>query len=219
VSVVAGGGGALNAVTLGAAAGLAALAGAWAVARRARRGLAAIELFVCFSAGFMIALALVAAIPEAIQRHPRAAAPVVLLGYLLVHLSQHTLTPHFHFGEETHRVSAQASRAAMAGLVLHTFFDGVAIASLVLASGGTARGAYYAAGYMGLATVLGALLTGMSGVLSDYGLALAAGVTLYVGASNLVPEFQHRRGVSVPLAFVGGAGAFLLARALLARLG
>jgi len=68
VSVVAGGGGALNAVTLGAAAGLAALAGAWAVARRARRGLAAIELFVCFSAGFMIALALVAATPS-LPRH------------------------------------------------------------------------------------------------------------------------------------------------------
>ena len=229
-------------------AGGASLIGAWAVARQVKLGLKAIDLFVCFAAGFMIALALIGAIPEALHRHPRAAAPVVLLGYLMVHLTQHTLTPHFHFGEETHRVSGQASRAAIAGLVLHTFFDGVAIASgfqvtpvlgtlffvaialhklpegvaiasLVLASGGTVRGSYYAAGFMGLATVLGAILTGASGVLTEFGLALSAGVTLYVGASNLVPEFQHRRSWGVPLAFLGGAASFLLARAVLERAG
>ena len=52
-------------------------------------------------------------------------------GNLLVHLAQHTITPHFHFGVETHRVSPVASRAALIGLLLHTFFDGVAIASAV----------------------------------------------------------------------------------------
>ena len=238
----------MNAALFGAVAGVASLAGAWAVARNARRGLAVIELCVCFSAGFMLALTLVEAIPEAMKVHPRTTALVVLVGYLLVHLTQHTLTPHFHFGEETHRISSQTSRAAIAGLVLHTFFDGVAIASgflvtpalgmlfflaialhklpegvavssLVLASGGTAKGGYYAALFMSLATVLGAALTGFSPVLAEYGLALSAGVTLYVAASNLVPEFQNRRGWSVPLAFVGGAGAFLLARAVLERSG
>lgn len=216
------------------------------VARHARRGLAAIPHFVSFSAGFMIALVIVEAIPEALARHPATAGVVVLAGYMLVHLSQHTLTPHFHFGEETHQVSVQASRAALAGLVLHTFFDGVAIASgflitpelgmlfflaialhklpegvavssLVLASGGTVRKSYYASILMGLATVAGAAVTGMSSVLTSYGLALAAGVTLYVGASDLVPEFQHRRGWSVPLTFVGGAASFLLARFLMQR--
>jgi zinc and cadmium transporter len=236
----------MNAVLLGFVAGAAALLGAAAVAHHARRGLAFIEHGVCFSAGFVIALAVIEAIPEAVARHPRSAGLVVLLGYLLVHLTQHTLAPHFHFGEETHTVSAHARRAAIAGLVLHTFFDGVAIASgflvapavgalfflaialhkvpegvaiasLVLASGGTARGAYYAAAIMGLATVLGAVLTGASSILAEYGLALSAGVMLYVGASNLVPEFQQRRGWSVPLAFVGGAASFLAARSVLER--
>jgi ZIP family zinc transporter/zinc and cadmium transporter len=222
----------------------AALLGAHAVVKHVQRELAAIELFVAFSAGFMIALALVAAIPESIARGGASAALVILLGYMLVHLAQHTFTPHFHFGEETHTVSSHASGAAISGLVVHTFFDGVAIASgylvsptlgllffaaialhklpegvtvasLVLASGGTARGCYLAAGWMGLATVLGVLLTGVVAPLATFGLPLAAGVTLYVGASNLVPEFQHRRSWGTTLAFFAGAAVFLLAQAIL----
>jgi ZIP family zinc transporter/zinc and cadmium transporter len=238
----------VNAALFALAAAGAALLGAVAVTRHARRGLAFIELCLCFSAGFMIALAVVEAIPEALALDARTAAPIVLLGYVLVHLTQHTLAPHFHFGEETHAVSAATRRSAIIGLALHTFFDGVAIASgflvtpalgmlffvaialhkipegvavasLVLASGGTARASYRAAGLMGIATVLGALLTGSIGVLSRHGLALSAGVMVYVGASNLVPEFQQRRGWKVPLAFVGGSACFLAARAALERVG
>ena len=233
----------MNAILLGLVAAAAALLGAAAVARNARRSLAAIDLTVCFAAGFMMALALLEAIPEAMARHPRSAALVVLIGYALVHLTQHTLAPHFHFGEETHKVSSHARNAAVIGLVLHTFFDGVAIASgflvtpalgtlvflaialhkvpegvaiasLVIASGGSVKMSYGAAALMGAATVLGVVLTGALGVLSEYGFALSAGVMLYVAASNLVPEFQSRRGLGVPLAFIGGGGSFLLARLL-----
>jgi zinc and cadmium transporter len=222
----------------------AALLGAHAVVHHVRRELATIELFVGFSAGFMIALALVAAIPESIARGGATAAGVILLGYMLVHLSQHTFTPHFHFGEETHKVSPRASGAAISGLVVHTFFDGVAIASgylvspalgllffaaialhklpegvtvasLVLASGGTSRGCYIAAGWMGLATVLGVIMTDIVAPLARFGLPLAAGVTLDVGASNLVPEFQHRRSWGTALSFFTGAGVFVVARMVL----
>lgn len=231
------------ALVLGVVAALANLAGAFFVARGARLGLRVIEGLVAFSAGFMLALALAAAVPEAMARDPQRAALVVLLGYLLVHLSQHTLTPHFHFGEETHAVSGHASRAALLGLLLHTFFDGVAIASgflvsaslgalffaaiflhklpegvavssLVMASGGTARRGYVAAALLGLATILGVLMTGWAAPLREYGLALAAGVTLYVGASNLVPEFQAKPGWRLPAAFFAGAGAFVVAERL-----
>ena len=61
----------------------------------------------------------------------------VLAGYLLVHFFEHTVAPHFHFGEETHHEEishAHASYAALLGLVIHTFFDGVAIASGLLVS-------------------------------------------------------------------------------------
>jgi ZIP family zinc transporter/zinc and cadmium transporter len=220
--------------------------GAAAVARSARLGLRVIEGFVAFGAGFMLALAFVAAVPEALRRDPVGAAPVILLGYLLVHLSQHTLTPHFHFGEETHPVTARAGNAALLGLLLHTFFDGVAIASgflvsvslgvlffvaiflhklpegvtvssLVIASGGTARRGYLAAALLGAATILGVLLTVWAAPLQEYGLALAAGVTIYVAASNLVPEFQGKPGWPLPAAFFAGAGAFLLSHGLLER--
>ncbi|MBI4543455.1 MAG: ZIP family metal transporter [Gemmatimonadetes bacterium] len=234
------------ALAFGVLAALANLIGALAVARSARFGLRVIELFVAFGAGFMLALAMVAAVPEALAKDPAAAAPVILLGYLLVHLSQHTLTPHFHFGEETHEISAKASGAALVGLLLHTFFDGVAIASgflvskslgvlffvaiflhklpegvtvssLVIASGGTARRGYAAAALLGVATILGVLATARADVLQTYGLALAAGVTIYVGASNLVPEFQAKPGWGLPVAFFAGAGAFVFSQELLER--
>ncbi|HXV86664.1 MAG TPA: ZIP family metal transporter, partial [Gemmatimonadales bacterium] len=99
------------------------------VVRGQRLGLRFIEGLVAFGAGFMISVALVEILPEALERGGAGAAGFALLGYLLVHLSQHTLTEHFHFGEETHAVSAVAGATALAGLLLHTFFDGVAIAS------------------------------------------------------------------------------------------
>ena len=42
-------------------------------------------------------------------------------------------------------------------------------------------------------------------------------MTLYVGASNLVPEFQGKKGWRLPVAFFAGAGAFLATHWLLAR--
>src|ERR1700751_503677 len=104
------------------------VAGGFEVTRRAARELALIEHFVAFGAGFMLAVALVELLPEAFARSGPAAAGLVLAGYLAVHLTQHTLTPHFHFGEETHPVSSVAGTSALVGLLLHTFFDGVAIA-------------------------------------------------------------------------------------------
>jgi zinc and cadmium transporter len=236
------------AVVFGIVAAGANLAGAFAVTKSARFGLKFIEGMVAFAAGFMLALALVAALPEALARRPTEGAIAALVGYLLVHLSQHTFTQHFHFGVETHSVSHVASRSALIGLLLHTFFDGVAIASgflvssslgllffcaiflhklpegvtissLAMASGEGPRRAILWASYLGGATLLGVLLTEQLGLLTEYGLAVSAGVTLYVGASNLVPEFQGKKGWGLPLAFFAGAAAFVGADLLLARLG
>jgi ZIP family zinc transporter/zinc and cadmium transporter len=65
--------------------------------------------------------------------------------------------------------------------------------------------------------VLGVLLTDWAAPLAERGLALAAGVTLYVAASDLVPEFQAKRGWATALPFFGGAAAFFLTHALLER--
>ncbi|MBE3074765.1 MAG: ZIP family metal transporter, partial [Actinobacteria bacterium] len=74
--------------------------GAAAVVSRSRWSVRALETMVALSAGFMISVSLLELVPDAIAMHGPSAALVILIGYLLVHLTQHTLAPHFHFGEE-----------------------------------------------------------------------------------------------------------------------
>jgi ZIP family zinc transporter/zinc and cadmium transporter len=221
--------------------------GALAVTRRAARELVLIEHFVAFGAGFMLAVALVEVLPEAFARSGAAAPALVLAGYLAVHLTQHTLTPHFHFGEETHAVKHLAGPTALVGLLLHTFFDGVAIASaflvgpalgvlvfiaislhklpegvtissLMVAEGRSGKQALASAAALGTATLFGVLVTDQVAFLARHGLALSAGVTVYVAASNLVPEFQGKPGWKLPVAFFAGAGVFYVTKLLLGGL-
>ena len=218
--------------------------GAVAVTRKAVRELRVIELLVAFGAGFMLSVAIVELLPAALSRSGAIAPALVLVGYLAVHLTQHTVTPHFHFGEETHPVSSIAGTSALVGLLLHTFFDGVAIASaflvraelgfmvfiaiflhklpegvtissLMLAGGRTGGRAVGAAALLGVATLVGVVLTDELGFLVQHGLALSAGVTIYVAASNLVPEFQGKKGWQLPAAFFAGALVFFLTKTLL----
>lgn len=232
----------MSALVFALVAALGNLAGGWAVVRHERKSLVAIEMALAFGAGFMLSVALLEVAPEAIARDPSAPF-YILLGYLAVHLAQHVLVPHFHFGEETHAISPRQGLTALAGLLLHTFFDGVAIASgflvsgslglllflavflhklpegvamasVMLAGGQGAGRALGASALLGVATVAGVLLTEVSAPLVAHGLAISAGVTLYVAASNLVPEFQARRGWAMPVAFFGGTAAFVLTRLL-----
>ncbi len=224
------------------------IVGGLAVTRSAKQSLRFIEGVLAFGAGFMLAVALVEVLPEAYRLSGNAAPLYVLLGYLLVHLSQHTATQHFHFGEETHDVTAIAGVTALIGLLLHTFFDGVAIASgfavstelgvliflaillhkvpegvtissLQVAGGMSRSKALGSASLLGLATIVGVLVTGQVGFLAAHGLAVSAGVTIYVAASNLVPEFQHKVGWRLPLAFFAGAAAEFGAKGVLGTFG
>ena len=108
---------------------LANVAGALAVAGRARRGMQFMDALIAVAAGFMISVALTQLVPEALALGDASAPVVMLAGYLAVHFTQHTLTTHFHFGEETHKVTTAISVSALAGLLMHTFVDGVAIAA------------------------------------------------------------------------------------------
>jgi ZIP family zinc transporter/zinc and cadmium transporter len=100
-------------------------------------------------------------------------------------------------------------------VVLHKLPEGLAIASLFLAAGQSPRAAVAAAGALGLTTVFGVVLTDLVAPLATHGLALSAGVTLYVAASNLVPEFQARRGWRLAVSFFGGCAMFVVASWLL----
>lgn len=234
----------IESVAFTLAAGAANVVGALAVTARRQWSRSAIEALIALSAGFMIAVTLVDIVPHSLE-HGGAGAPLIILaGYLAVHLTQHTLAEHFHFGEETHQVSKVVGQSALAGLLLHTFVDGVAITSgfmesqalgillflaivlhkfpeglavtsLCLAAGFGRGRALMAAGVLGLATVLGGLLTHVSAGLASIGLPLSGGVALYVAASNLVPEFQTKKGWRLPVYFFSGCALFFLSRLLL----
>ena len=219
------------------------LIGAAAVVSHSRWSVRALENMVALSAGFMISVALLDLTPDAIAAHGEKAALVILIGYVLVHLTQHTLAPHFHFGEEHHHVTKVVSFSALAGLLLHTFVDGVAIASgfgvshalgllvffaillhklpeglaissLFLASGESRRAAFAASGALAVSSMVGAVVTEAIPVLGQYGVPLAAGVTLYVGASNLVPEIQGKREWRLSVSFFAGCVIYYFARQL-----
>jgi zinc and cadmium transporter len=228
------------------AAAAANLLGALAVTLRVRWSLRALDAILSLAAGFLISVSLVDLLPGAIERAGTRGAIVALVAYVLVHLTQHTIGGHFHFGEETHEVTSVVSVTALVGLLMHTFVDGVAmssgvrvsqglgaivfmavllhkfpeglaISSLFLAAGASRTRAMAAALALGLMTIAGVVLTDLIGPLRDYGLAISAGVTLYVGASNLVPEFQDKRGLRIPASFVSGCILYFAARSLAYR--
>ena len=228
----------------GLAAAAANVVGAVAVTSGRRWSVHALDRTLAFAAGFLLSVAFVELIPEAIEHGGETAAVTALLAYLAVHVTQHTIGKHFHFGEETHAVSRLVSRSALVGLLLHTFVDGVAvssglhvsdtvgtlvfigvllhkfpeglaISSLFLAAGASRGAAIAAAGFLGAATLAGVALTDSVEGLRSHGLAISAGVTIYVGASNLVPEIQSRAGWGTPLSFLAGSGAFFAARLIL----
>jgi ZIP family zinc transporter/zinc and cadmium transporter len=227
----------------GIAAASANVLGALAVTSRATRSLEALDATLSFAAGFMISVSILDLLPDSIAVAGRLAPMVALAAYILVHLTQHTIGRHFHFGEETHSVSELVSVSALIGLLMHTFVDGVAVASglrvstglgalvfvavllhkfpeglaissLFMAAGAGRVKALAAAGALGVTTMIGLLMTDHLQFLRTYGLAISAGVTLYVGASNLVPELQDQPGFRIPLSFVAGCGLYLVARSV-----
>jgi zinc and cadmium transporter len=229
----------------GLAAAGANILGAIAVTTRAAWPARALDALLSFAAGFLISVSVVDLFPGSIAVAGPAAPIVVLLAYLLVHFTQHTIGRHFHFGEETHSVSELVSVSALIGLLMHTFVDGVAVASgllvgprlgalvfvaillhkfpeglaissLFMAAGAGRRKAILAAAALGATTIAGVLLTDQWSFLRTYGLAISAGVTWSVGASTLVPELQDRRGLRIPLSFVAGCALYFAAHSLVA---
>jgi zinc and cadmium transporter len=201
-----------------------------------------LHYFMALGAGYMLAVAFTDVIPESVRIGGQSAFVLVLIGYFLVHLFEHILAPHFHFGEETHTemMGHHRARTVLLGLGIHTFFDGVAIAagflvstwlgavifiaiflhklpegftiaSVVLASGQSRGKAVAAAGLLGAATLFGVLLTSLLQGQLRYALPLSAGVTVYVAATDLLPEVNREPGWrAAALVFVGVAILLIL---------
>ena len=81
---------------------------------------------------------------------------------------------------------------------LHKFPEGFTVASMLLAAGKGFREVVIATSAIGLATLAGVLVFAFIGASFEssiaYALPLASGVTLYVAASDLIPEVNHHGG-------------------------
>ena len=138
-------------LTLGALAALANLVGGLLIASSGayRQEAKLLKYLIALGAGFMLAAIFIEIIPETVSLWSAGSAPtgvaegvvgattLLLAGYLLIQLFEHTVAPHFHFGEETHEAAMLEHHAAVAGLsalMVHTFFDGVSIAVATLVS-------------------------------------------------------------------------------------
>ena len=84
-----------------------------------------LQYFIALGAGYMLSVAFVDVIPASVRLAGESALLFVLMGYFLIHLFEHTIAPHFHFGEETHTEEmhdVHARNTVLLGLAIHTFF-------------------------------------------------------------------------------------------------
>lgn len=237
-------------LVLGAAAAAANVLGGLIVVSRRHWNEIFLKYFIALGAGFMLAAVFLKMIPESMRLSDRAPL-LILAGYFLVHFFEHTVAPHFHFGEEVHQdemINPAVGFSALVGLSTHTFFDGVTIASgflvsvplglllffavllhkipegftvasIALASGRGKDGAVFASFVLAAATLAGVLgMNYFSGAV-HYGLPLSAGVTLYVAASDLMPEVNESRGIRMALVVFLGVAAFYSTELVLEAVG
>jgi len=206
----------------------------------ARRSL---RYFIALGAGFMLGTVFLEMAPASFEL-TRSAPALILAGYLIVHLFEHTFASHLHFGEETHHdelANPAVGISALVGLLVHTFFDGVAIgagfmisqsmglliflavflhkipdgftvSSIFISSGHSGSQALAAATALGISTIVGVFVIHLVGGGVAYALPISTGSRLYVAATDLMPEANREKGVEMALLVFAGMGLFLLVR-------
>ncbi|HEY3130769.1 MAG TPA: ZIP family metal transporter [Acidobacteriota bacterium] len=200
-----------------------------------------LRLLIAMGAGFLLAATFIAVLPNSLALNPQT--PLILLGgYLFMQFFQHTVAPHFHFGEETHHEpyeQAHVGYTAVLGMTLHAFFDGALIASgfaisaklgillfvavllhkipegftaasIMRAAGKSRRTSRFSAELIAGATFLGVISVSLVAAAVRYALPFSAGVTLYVAASDLIPEVNREGRVWVSgVVFLGALFYFV----------
>ncbi len=212
------------ALSLAAFAGFADLIGGLLTVNRIKATRRAVLYATALAAGFILAAAIIDRVPESMTSANPHGPYFILAGFLAIYLVENLFSTHAHAHgmhdtvhdphehEEGHGhalvsqyqpeeclISPPAATAALIGLLLHTLFDGVAIAAgflasrhtglimflavifhkvpegfsmsaLMLSAGRSRRAAVQSAGLLGLSTVLGAALASVIGSL-DVGMA------------------------------------------------
>ena len=239
----------LTSILLGIFAALANVAGGYILVRA--RGIEPyLRYFVALGAAFLMSAAVLEMMPESMRIDPKLSPILIMAGYCVMHLLEHTINSHFHYGEETHHgefLNARTGYSVLAGLSVHSLFDGVAIgagfeisgwlgwliflaiflhkgpagftmASIMVASGHSRAAAFNSTVVLAVATVLGVLVIQLTPQWLPYGLPVSAGVALYVAASDLIPEVNREPGIGKAVVFFLGVAVFLLLRMLLPAL-
>ena len=209
-----------------------------------------LKYLVALGAGFILAAVFLELIPEIFRQWQNdQIIPMgwLLAGYLTLQLAEHTLAPHFHYGEEVHTAEITRQGVATTAVIafsIHTFFDGVAIASglltnfrigfvlfiaillhkvpegftvasIMLTSGRGSRAAWRASVLIAGTTLVGILSVFLIQPAIRYALPFSAGVTLYVAASDLIPEVNHEGGAKISLLVFAGVALFYITHLLL----
>lgn len=120
-------------VLFGVLAGLANIVGGLAVVLHGPWDMRRLSAVIAVGAGFMLAAATLRMAFADEGGGTSAPVPLlILVGYFLVHLFQHSFAHHFHVAETDHThccVEPTAGIAALSGLMVHAVFDGIAIGS------------------------------------------------------------------------------------------
>jgi ZIP family zinc transporter/zinc and cadmium transporter len=133
--------------------------------------------------------------------------------------------------------------SALIGMIVHTFFDGVAIgagfmvstgvgiliflavllhkipdgftiSSIIITSGHSKRSALAAASALGFSTFIGVVSVHIIGGSVSYALPISTGSTLYVAATDLMPEVNREKGVKMAIVVFAGMALFLGVRTI-----
>jgi len=99
-------------------------------------------------------------------------------------------------------------------VILHNIPEGFTIASIMTAARKSRSAGLGAAGVLGVSRILGILAMAFAHRFASYGLALSAGATLYVAASDLIPEVNKSPGPRIALTVAAGVGLVILLRLL-----
>lgn len=240
----------LQLLTFGLLAAGGNLLGGWLIAKAHHGSRTKLKQLLAFGAGFMLAAVILEVIPESFHQAGSDRSLVMLwllAGYLIIQLVEHTIAPHFHFGEEVHTEEMHRSGVAItavAALAFHAFFDGVTIASgllvnfqlgfllfiavllhkvpegftvasIVMSAGKTGRAAINATLLIAVATFTGIFFVVIVDRAIAFALPLSAGATLYIAASDLIPEINREGNWRTSLFVFAGVAFFYLAHLLL----
>ncbi|MCL1908441.1 MAG: ZIP family metal transporter [Holophagaceae bacterium] len=108
---------------------LATLLGGWLVVRFLQNRASIMRYISGMAAGYLVSATVVRIMPEALHFGGEKMVFWILGGFLIVHVIEHGITPHFHYGEELveHEGSPTTGIIALLGLSMHSFLDGMSI--------------------------------------------------------------------------------------------